>query len=82
MHEMGIAQEILGIVEREVEARPEARVKAVGVRVGRCSGVDAESLRFCFECLKKDTVVEAAELLIERTPADELEVAQVELEVA
>jgi hydrogenase nickel incorporation protein HypA/HybF len=78
---MGIAQEIINIVERELAARAPARAKTVGLRIGECSGVDTESLSFCFECLKKDTPVEPAELRIERTAADELDVAFVEMEV-
>jgi hydrogenase nickel incorporation protein HypA/HybF len=81
MHEMGIAQEILAIVGRELVERPTAKIKLVGLRIGECSGVDTESLSFCFECLKSDTPVQAAELRIERTAADELDVAFVELEV-
>jgi hydrogenase nickel incorporation protein HypA/HybF len=81
MHELGIAQEIIGIVEKELATRPPARVLAVGLRLGELSGVDSESLSFCFDCIKSGTSVESAELRIERTVADELDVAFIEMEV-
>jgi hydrogenase nickel incorporation protein HypA/HybF len=81
MHEMGIAQSVIDIASREIVARPGARVLTVFLRVGVMSGVDSESLTFCFDCLKKETALEPARLEIERTERDELDVASVELEL-
>lgn len=65
MHEMGIANSILEAVRTEMERRPENRARRVGVRVGELAAIDAESLRFCFDALKRETDLEALELEIE-----------------
>jgi hydrogenase nickel incorporation protein HypA/HybF len=54
MHEMSIAASMLEAVQAE-SARLGARVLAVGVKIGELSGVNAESLRFCFDVLVRDT---------------------------
>jgi hydrogenase nickel incorporation protein HypA/HybF len=51
MHEMGMATSVLDAAQREAQRHPGARVLKVGVRIGEWSGVDPESLRFCFEAL-------------------------------
>ena len=51
MHEMGIASSVLDAVRTEVLRRPGAKPARVGLRVGEWSGVDTESLRFCFDAL-------------------------------
>ena len=51
MHEMAIATSVLEAAESEVLRHPGARLIKVGVRIGEWSGVEPESLRFCFECL-------------------------------
>lgn len=51
MHEMGIATSVLDAARREAERHPGSRVLKVGVRIGEWSGVDPESLRFCFEAI-------------------------------
>jgi hydrogenase nickel incorporation protein HypA/HybF len=65
MHEMGIANSILEAVRTEMERRPESRATCVGVRIGELAAVDADSLQFCFDALKRDTALEALELKIE-----------------
>ena len=51
MHEMGIACSILDAARQETERHPGARLARIGVRVGAWSGVEPDSLRFCFEAL-------------------------------
>ena len=51
MHEMGIAISIIEAAQQETERHPGAKLLKVGVRIGEWSGVDADSLRFCFEAL-------------------------------
>jgi hydrogenase nickel incorporation protein HypA/HybF len=51
MHEMGIATSVLDAARKEAERHPGSRVLKVGVRIGEWSGVDPESLRFCFEAI-------------------------------
>lgn len=66
MHELGIASSIVDSVRAEAEKRPGKRLLAVGLRVGEVSGVNPDSLEFCFQCLVKDTDLEPLRLEIER----------------
>jgi hydrogenase nickel incorporation protein HypA/HybF len=69
MHELAIAQSIFEIVGSTVSAEQAADVRAVRVRVGRLSGVVADSLQFCFSAIVADTPLGSASLLIEAVPA-------------
>ncbi len=68
MHELAIAQSIFEIVEGAVPAAKAAEVRTVRVRVGRLSGVVADSLDFCFGVLVADTPLRGARLLIDPVP--------------
>ncbi len=80
MHEMGIAEAVLGAVRAEAARHEGARVARVGLRIGELAGVDRDSLSFCYEVLVQGTELERAALAIESTPRDELEIAWLELE--
>jgi hydrogenase nickel incorporation protein HypA/HybF len=67
MHEMSIAASMLEAVQAE-SARHSAHVRAVGVKIGELAGVDAESLRFCFDVLVQDTELAPLFLDIEHLP--------------
>lgn len=67
MHEMSIAASMLEAVQAE-SARHGAHVSAVGVKIGEISGVDTESLRFCFDVLVQDTDLAPLSLQIEYLP--------------
>ena len=68
MHEMGIANSILDAVRTEMLRRPDGRATKVGVRIGELAAIDAESLRFCFDALKRETDLDELELEIELCP--------------
>ena len=51
MHEMGIATSVLDAAQKEAERHPGSKLLKVGLRIGEWSGVDPDSLRFCFEAL-------------------------------
>jgi hydrogenase nickel incorporation protein HypA/HybF len=67
MHEMSIAASMLEAVQAE-SVRRGAHVLAVGVKIGALSGVDSESLRFCFDALVRDTDLAPLSLEVERCP--------------
>ena len=67
MHEMSIAGSMLEAVRAE-SVRHNAHVLAVGVKIGELSGVDSESLRFCFDALVQDTDLAPLSLEIEHLP--------------
>jgi len=69
MHEMGIAQEVVEIVQASIPPHLQgARVERIRLRIGELSSVVADSLRFCFEALARGTALEGAELAIETVP--------------
>jgi len=68
MHELGIANSLLEAIQAELLRHAGARVQRVGLRVGELSGVDPEALRFCFECLVKESPFEPLPLDIEFRP--------------
>jgi len=71
VHETGIAWEILGTAKRAAE-RAGAPLSAVCVRLGKMSGVVAESVSFAFDALKDQAGVPQARLEIESIPVEVL----------
>lgn len=81
MHEMGIANSILDAVRTEKLRYPGGRVEKVGIRLGEYSGVDTESLKFCFEALTRESDLEHLILEIEFRPGgEELDLSYLEIE--
>ena len=68
MHELAIAQSIVEIVKSAVPAEQAGDVRAVRVRVGRLSGVVADSLEFCFSVIVAETPLRDAAIVIEAVP--------------
>jgi hydrogenase nickel incorporation protein HypA/HybF len=68
MHEMGIANSILEAVATELRRHSGSRASKVGVRIGELAAIDADSLRFCFDALARDTELEGLQLQIEVCP--------------
>ena len=69
MHEMGIAMEIVDIAKASIPADMQgSKVRKVNLQVGKLSAIVADSLRFCFDMVIKDTPLEGAELAIEELP--------------
>jgi hydrogenase nickel incorporation protein HypA/HybF len=68
MHEMGIANSVLGAIRGEMRRYPGARPARVGLRIGEMAAIDQESLRFCFEALSSGTDLEGLQLEIELCP--------------
>ena len=69
MHEMGIALQIIDIATASIPPdMRSARVERVNLKIGKLAAVVADSLRFCFDIVSKDTVLAGAELAIEETP--------------
>jgi hydrogenase nickel incorporation protein HypA/HybF len=70
VHEISIVQALIEHVEQAVrEAGQSGRVARLDLVIGRLSGVNADSIRFAFEMLAPDTLVESAQLSIEEPPA-------------
>jgi hydrogenase nickel incorporation protein HypA/HybF len=68
MHEMGIAQSILDIVEQEMARHGATRLTTIRLVIGEFTAVVPESLSFCFEVITKDTPFEGVKLEMEKVP--------------
>ncbi len=68
MHEASLAANIIDMVCREAEEHGPGRVVKIRLRLGEASHVVAESLRFAFDVISKDTNAEGAQLELERVP--------------
>jgi hydrogenase nickel incorporation protein HypA/HybF len=66
MHELSIAEGVVGIVSRNAAGR---RVMKVELKVGHLRQVVPSALQFAFELLTDGTPLEGAELVIEDVPA-------------
>jgi hydrogenase nickel incorporation protein HypA/HybF len=66
MHELSIAEGIVGVAERHADGR---RVSRVELRIGHLRQVVPSALTFAFELVAQGTAVEGAELVIESVPA-------------
>ena len=69
MHEMGIALEVIRIVQDSIpDDNARARVQRINLKIGKLSAVVADSLRFCFDVAAKETALADAELIINEIP--------------
>jgi hydrogenase nickel incorporation protein HypA/HybF len=68
MHELSIANSILDIVLRRAREDGFGRVHSVYLKIGRLSGIEPESLRFCFGVVSADTIAESARIEVELVP--------------
>ena len=69
MHEMGIALQIIDIAVASIPSDLRScRVERVNLKIGKLAAVVADSLRFCFDIVSKDTPLAGTELAIEETP--------------
>jgi len=70
MHELSIAQNIVDIIRQYVPDTQGPDVRLVRIKVGRMSGVVADSLDFCFGAIVHGTALSEARLDIEETPLE------------
>jgi Zn finger protein HypA/HybF involved in hydrogenase expression len=82
MHEMSIAMEVCRIAEDQVGLAALARVRAIGLVVGKRSGVEPESLRFCLETLLEQPPFRGARPALELTAGDDLRVVYLDVDDA
>ncbi len=68
MHELGIAESVLDAIEVEAAHFPNARPTRAGLKIGELSGINAESLKFCFDAIVSGTKFESLRLEIEFCP--------------
>jgi len=65
---MGIAQNIVEIVEQEMARHGITKITTIRLVVGEFTAVVPQSLTFCFEIITKDTPLEGVKLEMEPVP--------------
>ena len=68
MHELSIAMNLIKIIEQTAAQNNMGIVTSVLVRAGELTSVEPETLTFCFDQVKQDTIAAAAELTVEIVP--------------
>ena len=68
MHELSIAESVVGIVAETARKAGLARVSAVRLEIGALAAVDAHALRFCFDSVTRGGAAEGARLEIDELP--------------
>ena len=68
MHEMSLAESVLGIIEDAAAEQGFTRVKTVVLEIGRLAAVEVEAMRFCFDAVMRDTLADGARLEIFEVP--------------
>jgi hydrogenase nickel incorporation protein HypA/HybF len=72
MHEMSLAEGVIGVVEDALAKQPETAgrevVRVVRLEIGRLAAVELEALRFSFDVIKQGTVADGAVLEVIDVP--------------
>jgi hydrogenase nickel incorporation protein HypA/HybF len=68
MHEMGIVQSIMDILEEQAKIHNAKKVVRVNLEFGVLTAVMPEAIRFAFDVLSKGTVAEEADINITIIP--------------
>ena len=68
MHELMLAESVIGIIEAAAKQAPGRRVVRVRLALGQLAHVEPEALLYCCELVGRDSVAAQAEYLVERTP--------------
>jgi hydrogenase nickel incorporation protein HypA/HybF len=68
MHEMSLAEGILGVVQDAARAHAPCAVRTVRLEIGALAAVECEALRFAFDVVKRGSVAEGAQLDIVPVP--------------
>lgn len=68
MHEMSLAEGVLGVVQDAAREHAPCTVRIVRLEIGALAAVECEALRFAFEVVKRGSVADAATLDIVHVP--------------
>ena len=68
MHEMSLAEGILGIVENAAGTQDFVRVTELRLEIGALAGVEIEALSFCLDVVLKGSVAEGARIEVLAVP--------------
>ncbi len=62
MHEMSLCESVLQIVEEEAAKQSFNKVKWLQLEIGVLAGVEIEAMRFCFDAVSRNSLLEGAVL--------------------
>jgi hydrogenase nickel incorporation protein HypA/HybF len=68
MHELSIAQSVIGIITEQCVRSGHSRIDSVNLRIGRASGIMPDALIFAFDVIKLESIALNARLNIEEVP--------------
>lgn len=68
MHEMSLAEGVLGAIEEAARAQRFTAVKTVRLEIGRLAAVEPDALRFAFDVVKRGSLANDAQLDIVDVP--------------
>lgn len=68
MHEMSLAEGVLGAIEEAARAQRFTMVKTVRLEIGRLAAVELDALRFAFDIVKRGGIADGARLDIVELP--------------
>lgn len=68
MHEMSLAEGVLGVVQDAVQAHQPCTVRTVRLQIGALAAIECEALRFAFDIVKRGSVADGAQLDIVQVP--------------
>ena len=80
MNEYPLSRQIFETAKKHAERLQAARVTRIHLVAGESSGVEAESIRFYFNLVAKDSPCDGAELVITAGEGREFSVESVEVE--
>lgn len=69
MHEMSIALSIIDLAAEQAKKAAANKIIEIELDIGTLSGIEIEALNFALEIAKKDSVLESAEIKINRIEA-------------
>ena len=68
MHELSLAEHVLGLVAETAETEGFHRVRKVVLEIGTFAAVETEAMRFCFDVVARETIAAEAVLEIVEIP--------------
>ena len=72
MHEWGITESIIEEIIKQANENELKKVDKVCLSIGEASDITPESLELCFQCLAKETILQAAKLEIKKNEGREI----------
>ena len=68
MHELSLAEALIGLVEEECRRFSAGKVRTVRLEIGALAAVEPEALRFCFDVVARGSAAEGSLLDIVTVP--------------